>query len=91
MSMVPGEGHRTTMSYSFLRCSKNSKASFIFFCAPRPPNPKRFSYSFLDQTSSRQMPAICLVPGEGLEPSCPKTHDFESCASTNSATPATYL
>ena len=25
------------------------------------------------------------VPRVGIEPTCPKTHDFESCASTNSA------
>ena len=29
-----------------------------------------------------------LVPKEGLEPTLPKEHDFESCASTNSATSA---
>jgi hypothetical protein len=28
------------------------------------------------------------VPVIGLEPILPKKHDFESCASTNSATPA---
>ena len=33
-----------------------------------------------------------MVPWEGIEPSLPKEHDFESCASTNSATMArTYL
>ena len=25
------------------------------------------------------------VPRVGIEPTCPRTHDFESCASTNSA------
>lgn len=29
-----------------------------------------------------------MVPEERLEPSIPKEHDFESCAYTNSATPA---
>ena len=28
------------------------------------------------------------VPVVGVEPTLPKEHDFESCASTNSATPA---
>ena len=28
------------------------------------------------------------IPAEGLEPTLPKEHDFESCASANSATPA---
>jgi hypothetical protein len=33
-----------------------------------------------------------MVPREGIEPSLLAEHDFESCASTNSATPAfTYL
>ncbi len=27
-----------------------------------------------------------FVPKEGIEPSLPKEHDFESCASTSSAT-----
>ena len=30
---------------------------------------------------------IC-VPETGIEPALPKEHDFESCASTNSAIPA---
>ena len=29
-----------------------------------------------------------MVPGKGIEPSLPREHDFESCASTNSATRA---
>ena len=29
-----------------------------------------------------------MVPEEGLEPSSLAAHDFESCAYTNSATPA---
>jgi hypothetical protein len=29
-----------------------------------------------------------MVPGEGIEPSHLAVHDFESCASTSSATPA---
>ena len=29
-----------------------------------------------------------MVPEEGLEPSSREAHDFESCAYTNSATPA---
>ncbi len=29
-----------------------------------------------------------MVPEERIELSLPKEHDFESCASTNSATPA---
>ncbi len=29
-----------------------------------------------------------FVPREGVEPSCLATHDFESCAYTNSATEA---
>ena len=29
-----------------------------------------------------------FVPETGIEPALPKEHDFESCASTNSATPA---
>ncbi len=29
-----------------------------------------------------------LVPKAGIEPARPKAHDFESCASTNSATQA---
>ncbi len=28
------------------------------------------------------------LPVEGIEPTLPKEHDFESCASANSATPA---
>ncbi len=32
-----------------------------------------------------------MVPKEGIEPSFPWEHDFESCASANSATPATEL
>ena len=28
------------------------------------------------------------IPAVGIEPTLPKEHDFESCASTNSATPA---
>jgi hypothetical protein len=31
------------------------------------------------------------LPAEGLEPTLPKEHDFESCASANSATPAFLL
>ncbi len=29
---------------------------------------------------------VLIVPKEGIEPSLSKEHDFESCASTNSAT-----
>jgi hypothetical protein len=29
------------------------------------------------------------IPGGGLEPPCLAAHDFESCASTSSASPAT--
>ena len=29
-----------------------------------------------------------MVPKVGIEPTFPKEHDFESCASANSATPA---
>lgn len=29
-----------------------------------------------------------FVPGAGVEPALPKEHEFESCASTNSATRA---
>ncbi len=32
-----------------------------------------------------------LVPKAGIEPARPKAHDFESCASTNSATQAFFL
>ena len=32
-----------------------------------------------------------LVPKAGIEPARPKAHDFESCASTSSATQAFYL
>ena len=32
---------------------------------------------------------IILVPKVGIEPTFPREHDFESCASANSATPAT--
>ena len=32
-----------------------------------------------------------LVPKVGIEPTLPKEHDFESCASTNSATSAKYF
>ncbi len=31
-----------------------------------------------------------LVPQEGIEPPRPKAHDFESCASTSSATEAVF-
>ena len=31
-----------------------------------------------------------LVPKVGIEPTLPKEHDFESCASTNSATSALF-
>ena len=37
--------------------------------------------SFIDQH-------FRVLPAEGLEPTLPKEHDFESCASANSATPA---
>jgi hypothetical protein len=32
--------------------------------------------------------STCLIPVAGVEPALPKEHDFESCASANSATPA---
>ena len=32
-----------------------------------------------------------MVPKVGIEPTYPKVHDFESCASANSATPAGYV
>ena len=35
--------------------------------------------------------ADLLVPKEGVEPSLPKEHEFESCASTNSATLASVM
>ena len=34
------------------------------------------------------IPRKTLVPLVGLEPTCRKTHDFESCVSTSSTTPA---
>ena len=33
---------------------------------------------------------LLSVPREGVEPSCLATHDFESCAYTNSATEAIF-
>ena len=41
----------------------------------------------MDAFSTRK-PRIAGVPAVGIEPTLPKEHDFESCASTNSATPA---
>ena len=36
----------------------------------------------------RPLEATPIVPKAGIEPARPKAHDFESCASTSSATQA---
>jgi site-specific DNA recombinase len=47
-----------------------------------------FSLAHAKENASEKNLISCLVPGEGLEPSHLAIHDFESCASTNSAIPA---
>ena len=42
----------------------------------------RFVVAYLDS----QIPCKKNVPKVGIEPTLPKEHDFESCASTSSAT-----
>ncbi len=51
------------------------------------------SYGYLlkektPRESSRGAHVIMKVPKVGIEPTFPREHDFESCASANSATPA---
>ena len=55
---------------------------------------RRMIFGFSLKTTSAQKKSqvvtnLGFVPEAGIEPAHPKIHDFESCASTNSATQAT--
>jgi hypothetical protein len=43
-------------------------------------------YARVFQIKKGRLSSSLLVPRVGIEPTRPKTHDFESCASTSSAT-----
>lgn len=70
---------------AILRQVSNS-ASASFKC----PNSlfMRGIYSIAEMRSRCEKGKLASVPAVGIEPTLPKEHDFESCASTNSATPA---
>ena len=44
--------------------------------------------SFEFYLGNKNCPRAVEMPKVGIEPTFPKEHDFESCASANSATPA---
>ena len=52
------------------------------------PEPTRIKMKMLRIHCEYWTQSILFVPRVGIEPTRPKTHDFESCASTNSATKA---
>ncbi len=67
---------------------------FFSFCTQGAPMDYRGNHTrpslllFLIEIKKARtsLASLVFVPRVGIEPTRPKTHDFESCASTNSAT-----
>ena len=77
---TPRASHRLAVALATMRRATSLRRSH--------PDASKTVYSLPGQKQYRSFDLYCYVPGAGIEPARPKSQDFKSCASTNSATRA---